>query len=50
MKPYLLFLAIAASIAAIAIRQREDQGQEAAWAPNSQVESDTESETEAWFI
>jgi hypothetical protein len=50
MKPYYLLLAIAASIAAIAISQREDQDQEAAWAQDSEVESDTESETEAWFI
>lgn len=54
MKPYYLFLAIAASIAAsiaaVAISQREDQEQEAAWAQNTEVESGTGSETEAWFI
>ena len=37
MKPYYLLLAIAASIAAIAISQREDQQQEAARAQNAEV-------------
>ena len=54
MKAYYLLVAIAASIAAIAISQRQEQHPEAALAQNtgieSDVESDVESDSEAWFI
>lgn len=50
MKPYYLLLAIAASIAAIAISQREDQEQDTVRAQKAKVEPDVESEMEAWFI
>jgi hypothetical protein len=54
MKAYYLLVAIAASIAAIAISQWQEQPQEGALAQNSGMESDVESDyepdSEAWFI
>lgn len=49
MKAYYLLIAVAASLAAIAISQRQDSDQESPRPQKADVE-EVDSEMEAWFI